>query len=146
MTTSTLDREVLERLQTLSIRYTSGRQSVVATLSTAEGPLSAGELHDAVDRSLPLSSIYRSLTVLEEAGVVAPHHGAKGITRFELAEWLRGHHHHLVCIDCGAVEDVELSDQHEKEVDRVVKETSDNVQFFPLTHALEIEGRCTRCA
>lgn len=146
MTNTSLDREVEQRLGTEGVRYTKGRRRVITTLAGADGPLSASELHEKIDRALPLSSIYRSLTVLEEAGVLAPHHGTKGLTRYELAEWLKGHHHHLVCIECGTVEDVDVTDRHESRVDEVVNEISSKASFTPFNHALEIEGRCSRCA
>lgn len=146
MTTGPLDREVGKRLDEHDVRYTRGRRVVVATLAGAEGPLSAAEIHTRMEGDLPLSSLYRSLTVLEQADVLAPHNGTKGITRYELAEWLRGHHHHLVCIDCGAVEDVEVADSHENDVDRIVNDISRAASFTPVSHALEIEGRCARCA
>lgn len=146
MSTRSLDKEVEKRLSEHSIRYTSGRQTVVAAMTGADGPLSAAEIHEDIGGALPLSSIYRSLTVLEEAGVLAPHHGTKGLTRYELAEWLKGHHHHLVCIDCGSVEDVAVTEDHERRVDEVVDEISAAAGFTPLNHALEIEGRCARCA
>lgn len=146
MASTSLDREVENRLVDHDIRYTRGRRTVVSILATSDGPLSASELHERTDGSLPLSSIYRSLTVLEEAGVLAPHHGAKGLTRYELAEWLKGHHHHLVCIECGSVEDVEVSEGHESKVDQVVNDISSAASFIPFNHALEIEGRCARCA
>lgn len=146
MTTTSLDREIEKRLSDHDMRYTSGRRMVVSTLATSDGPLSASELHDHAAGELPLSSIYRSLTVLEDAGVLAPHHGARGLTRYELAEWLQGHHHHLVCIECGSVEDVEVGQGHESKVDQVVNEISSAASFLPLNHALEIEGRCARCA
>lgn len=117
----------------------------MTTLAGADGPLSASELEREIG-TLPLSSIYRSLSVLENAGVLAPHHGAKGLTRYELAEWLRGHHHHLICIVCGTVDDVEVSEPHERDVERIVKEISADMTFSPVSHALEIEGRCWRCA
>ncbi|NNC75980.1 MAG: transcriptional repressor, partial [Acidimicrobiia bacterium] len=94
---------------------------------------------------LPLSSIYRSLSVLEDAGVLSPHHGTRGLTRYELAEWLRGHHHHLVCVGCGAVEDVSVTDRHEAQVHQIVEEISAAASFVPIGHALEIEGRCVQC-
>ena len=145
MSTS-FDREVENRLTQHQVRYTGGREAVVRALAGSDGPLSASELYAETGGDLPLSSIYRSLTVLEEAGVLAPHHGAKGLTRYELAEWLKGHHHHLVCIDCGAVEDVAVADHHETQVDEVVSAISSKASFTPLNHALEIEGRCARCA
>lgn len=146
VTTTSLDREVEKRLSDHDVRYTRGRRTVVAALAGSDGPLSAAELQGQIDESLPLSSIYRSLAVLEESGVLAPHHGARGLTRYELAEWLKGHHHHLVCIDCGAVEDVTVTDRHEDQVDSVVNEISSKASFTPFNHALEIEGRCSRCA
>jgi Fur family ferric uptake transcriptional regulator len=141
-----LDREVEKRLDNHQVRYTGGRQAVVRALSGSEGPLSAAELQKRTGGDLPLSSIYRSLSVLEEAGILSPHHGTKGLTRYELAEWLKGHHHHLVCLDCGAVEDVAVPDHHESQVDEVVSAISSNASFTPFNHALEIEGRCARCA
>ena len=146
MTTTGVHNEIENRLVTNDIRYTRGRRAVVSALTSSGGPLSAAELHEAIGTSVPLSSIYRSLAVLEDAGVLTPHHGAKGLTRYELAEWLHGHHHHLVCLECGAVEDVAVDDAHESRVDAVVNEISSRAAFKPLNHALEIEGHCARCA
>ena len=145
MPNTTLDREVERRLSDSDIRYTRGRHQVVSALASAEGPLSAAEIYDAVDGALPLSSIYRSLTVLEEAGVLAPHHGSKGLTRYELAEWLKGHHHHLICVECGSVEDISVTREQETDVERLVAEISGPAAFAPLNHVLEIEGRCRKC-
>jgi len=145
MPSTTLDREVERRLSENDIRYTKGRHQVVAALAGADGPLSAAELSDVFEGLLPLSSIYRSLTVLEQAGVLSPHHGSKGLTRYELAEWLKGHHHHLICTECGSVEDISVTQEQEIEVERLVTEISKPASFTPLNHLLEIEGRCRRC-
>ena len=145
MPTTPLEREVEARLNAHDVRYTRGRKAVVAALAGADGPLSAAELQVAIGDAVPLSSIYRTLAVLEESEVLAPHHGTKGITRYELAEWLRGHHHHLICLDCGSVEDVDVTDRHEQQVEKVVAAISESAEFMPLNHALEIEGRCAQC-
>lgn len=145
MRNQTLDREVERRLSENDVRYTKGRHRVVGALAGADGPLSAAELYEAVGRALPLSSIYRSLTVLEEVGVLSPHNSSKGITRYELAEWLKGHHHHLICIECGSVEDISVTPEQEVDVERLVEEISAPASFVPLNHVLEIEGRCQRC-
>jgi Fe2+ or Zn2+ uptake regulation protein len=53
-----------------------------------------------------VSSIYRNLVVLEQAGAVTRYPGAGGgHARYELSEELVGHHHHLVCSRCGRIED-----------------------------------------
>lgn len=146
MTKSTLDRQIELRLRDQDVRFTKGRRAVVAALAGASGPMSAAELSQELAPDVPLSSIYRTLTVLDEAGVVTHHLGAKGLTRFELAEWLTGHHHHLVCVDCGSVSDVDIPDAKEKSVRSLVSEIAALASFQATDHALEIEGRCSRCA
>lgn len=146
MIKSTLDRQIEMRLREHDIRFTTGRRAIVEALAGAPGPMSAGELSEALAPNAPLSSIYRTLTVLEEAGVVTHHLGAKGLTRFELAEWLTGHHHHLVCIDCGSVSDVDIPAAKEERVRDLVSEIAAVAAFDAIDHALEIEGRCSQCA
>lgn len=94
---------------------------------------------------MPLSSLYRSLTVLEECGVVVPHHGQRGVTRYELAEWLSGHHHHLVCVECGRVDDVALPATAEREMETIAASVGRTADFVAVGHTLEIEGRCGGC-
>ncbi len=146
MQATRLEREIQSRLSEYEIRFTQGRKAVVAALAASEGPRSAAEIHDTIDGRVPLSSLYRSLSVLEEAGVLEPHHGTKGITRYELAEWLTGHHHHLVCVDCGSVDDVHLSSAAEAELERLVSTITAEADFRGTGHALEIDGRCGRCS
>ncbi|HJR91031.1 MAG TPA: Fur family transcriptional regulator [Acidimicrobiia bacterium] len=145
MATSGLDRQVEHRLRERQVRYTRGRRAVISALAAADGPRSAADLHGEIRADVPLSSLYRSLTVLEEAGVLAPHYSIKGITRYELAEWLAGHHHHLVCLNCGSVEDIEISDRLEASLRDIVAGIGAEISFDPSNHALEIEGRCARC-
>lgn len=146
MTKSTLDRQVEVHLLDHDVRYTKGRKAVVDALARAAGPMSAAELTEVVGAAVPLSSLYRTLAVLEDADVVAHHLGAKGLTRYELAEWLTGHHHHLVCIECGQVSDVEIPPSQERSVRDLVAQIASRAAFQPSDHALEIEGRCARCA
>jgi Fe2+ or Zn2+ uptake regulation protein len=142
--TTNLNRQIETRLKEADARFTSGRRRVVAALTSADGPVTAADLQANIG-DLPLSSLYRSLSVLEDAGVVSPHFGQKGVTRYELAEWLQGHHHHLVCVECGAVDDVSLTPNQERVVHRVIEEISQESGFNPASHTLEIEGRCARC-
>lgn len=146
MTTPTLDRQVERRLAEADIRYTRGRRIVIKALAEADGPRSAAELSEVIGQSMPVSSLYRSLAVLEEAGVLAPHFSSPGLTRYELAEWLTGHHHHLVCIDCGQVQDLPANSAVEHRLQEIVADVARDASFAEVNHALEIEGRCARCA
>lgn len=138
-----LHEAVRRHLAERHIRYTTGRQSVVTALVKVDGPESAAELHDRM--RVPLSSLYRNLTVLDEAGVLERHHDADGLARYELAEWLGGHHHHLVCIDCGTVEDVDLSDEAEAMLDELARRAALRSGYRATGHNLEIEGVCPSC-
>lgn len=137
------ERQAAEQLATHEVRFTPGRRAVFRLLAKADGPLSASEIDEELD-DVPLSSIYRTLTVLEEVGLIAPHH-ARGITRYEVAEGIAGHHHHLVCGVCGVVEDVVLPLRLEASLEGVVDTVADAAGFAHDGHSLEIEGRCARC-
>lgn len=140
------DELVMQHLADAGVRYSTGRRAVIRVLSSADGPRSAAELHDELGPAVPLSSLYRSLAVLTKTTVISPHHGANGVTRYELAEWLTGHHHHLVCISCGAVDDITPPPELEADLESVVALLTAHGQFSPRGHALEIEGVCSVCA
>lgn len=144
-TVSHMHRQIEERLAEHDVRYTRGRRAVVDALDEANGPRSASELAHELP-SVPLSSLYRTLAVLEEADVLVPHLSTKEVARYELAEWLAGHHHHLVCVECGRVEDVDVPERFEEQVHELVGAISAGASFTATNHALEIEGRCARCS
>jgi Fur family ferric uptake transcriptional regulator len=146
MPTSNLDRRVATRLAERDVRYTAGRRAVVTALSEVDGPRSAAELREIIGEAVPMSSLYRSLAVLEDAGVVSPHYSVKNLARYELAEWLAGHHHHLVCISCGTIDDIVIPSTLERRVEEIVSEIGGLSSFSATNHALEVEGRCARCA
>ncbi len=128
------------------MRYTTGRRRVVNALAAVDGPRSAADLHTQLADDVPLSSLYRSLAVLEEAGVVARHYSADATTRYELAEWLAGHHHHMLCLRCGTVDDITIAGPLERELETLVARIAAEAGFDPVNHALDIEGRCANCA
>lgn len=146
MTQSALDRQVEQRLNESDVRYTRGRRAVVQAMAQIDGPKSAAELGEIVGSSVPLSSLYRTLAVLEEAGILSPHYSLPGVTRYELAEWLTEHHHHLLCIDCGQVEDLPADETTEQQLRALVSTVAKTASFTETNHALEIEGQCAKCA
>ena len=146
MVSPQIEQQIVSRLAASNIRYTRGRRQVIQALDKADGPRSASDIHEELDQAVPLSSLYRSLSVLTGAGVLAPHHGSGGATRYELAEWLVGHHHHLVCDICGSIDDIELSYDSEAVLHSLVSAATHVRAFVATGHALEIGGLCTSCA
>lgn len=119
---------------------------VVETIRDAPGPLTAAELADRIGPSVPVSSLYRTLAVLEDAGVVARHPGADGTSRYEPAEWIAGHHHHVVCVSCGEMRDVELDPDDEAVLRVAASRVAERAGYRSRGHGLEIEGICASCA
>lgn len=140
-----LEQAVQQRLSSEGIRLTRGRRATLQAIADAEGPRTATEIQGDLAETIPLSSLYRSLSVLAAAGVVEAQHDAEGIMRFELAEWLAGHHHHLVCISCGSAVDVVPNAAQERAIERLIGQLAAASGFAVTGHRLEIEGRCVSC-
>lgn len=139
------DRTIRDRLAERGARFTAGRRAVVEELEQAPGPLTAADLGEVLRGRVPVSSLYRTLTVLDDAGVVETHHGPGGVTRYELAEWLSGHHHHVRCERCGAMEDVLLSEAQERALDSVAHSFDLPEGFRATGHSVDVHGICGRC-
>lgn len=146
ITTVELEERVRSRLDEVDVRYTAGRARVVRLIEAAGGPRSAAELHAIVRPDVPLSSLYRTLTVLSDAAVVDKSHGPDGSALYELAEWLRGHHHHLVCLECGSVEDVDVGSDDERLLGALADRVARSQGFVAKGHRIDVEGVCRKCA
>ena len=131
------------RLGKADYRYTSSRQSLVGILAEAGQPLSMPEILAAA--RLPQSSAYRNLTVLENVGVVRRIVTHDNFYRYELAEDLTGHHHHLVCENCGLVEDFTLSQDFEARLDTTLAKTAAQRGMEVVGHRLDVYGLCHDC-
>jgi Fe2+ or Zn2+ uptake regulation protein len=141
---SALHELVEVHLRRIDQRYTPGRQSVVELLATAARPLSISEIASAVP-DVPRSSAYRHLADLQRAGVVRRIAANDEFARFELAEDLTHHHHHLLCSLCGKVIDVTPSAAFEHTVTSMVEELTTQQGFAATSHALDVIGHCATC-
>ncbi|SRR5258708_1698331 len=138
-----IHRTIDGRLDKADYRYTSNRKSLVAILAEAGQPMSMPEILAAA--GLPQSSAYRNLTVLEDAGVVRRIVTNDDFCRYELAEDLTGHHHHLVCENCGLVEDFTLSKSLETALDSALSKTAGRRGLNIGGHRLDVYGLCQSC-
>jgi Fur family transcriptional regulator, ferric uptake regulator len=142
--TPDVDEIVAARLRPLGQRLTPRRRSLLKILDSARHPLT---IHEILERGkgLAMSSAYRNLTVLEQAGVVHRVITREEFARYELAEELTEHHHHLVCSSCGLVRDL----PSDINVERLMKAAGARAQeagFTPVTHRLDIVGLCEQCS
>ncbi|HZS14504.1 MAG TPA: Fur family transcriptional regulator [Candidatus Dormibacteraeota bacterium] len=135
---------VAAALAAQGVRYTSHRRTLVTALRDAGQPLTIPQLVAAAS-TVPQSSVYRNLAIFEAAGVVHRMPGPDDFGRYELAEHLMGHHHHLVCSRCGVVEDVVLPPAVEQELDRALERVARTRGFALNSHRLDLVGDCTNC-
>jgi Fe2+ or Zn2+ uptake regulation protein len=133
------------RLGAINQRYSPRRRSLVEALMRAPHPLVATDIV-ATDDDLPQSTVYRNLAVLESAGVVVKVLTNGDRAAFELAEDLKGHHHHLVCLDCGTVLDVDIPAEVEHSLDTGMRTVAERTGFTVLGHRLDLVGRCRDCS
>lgn len=132
------------RLRRDGQRYTGNRRWLVEVLVAADRPLTIPEVL-ARDSRLTQSSTYRNLAVLERAAVVHRVVGSDEYARYELAEDLTEHHHHLICSACGAVADFTVSHQLERSLARALDRIATKSGFRTQRHRLDLVGVCAEC-
>ncbi len=121
---ATLPRlKILEIFQSSSVRHLSA-EDVYKTLLT-----------DNLD--VGLATVYRVLTQFEQAGILSRNHFESGKAVFELDQG--NHHDHLVCLDCGRVEEF-FDEEIERRQHRIAEERG----FKLSEHALALYGNCTK--
>lgn len=132
--------EAIDALRSRGIRLTPQREAVVRAVFSAKGHVTAEEVHTSVRRrmrAVNLTTVYRTLQLLEDLGFVD--HGHLG---HEAATWTPAGpgHHHLVCSECGAVEElpVVILEPFSSQVMHATGFTLD-VAHFALT------GTCREC-
>jgi Fur family transcriptional regulator, ferric uptake regulator len=132
------------RLRRIDQRYTAGRRAIVNLLVSVGHPVTIGDIAERLPR-LPRSSAYRHLVDLQAAGVVRRVAANDEFARFELAEDLTEHHHHLLCVSCGRVTDVTPSANFERAIIRQLDDLAEAEGFQPQSHRVDVLGVCASC-
>jgi Fe2+ or Zn2+ uptake regulation protein len=139
-----LHDEVALRLARCQQRYTRARRELVDALATAGRPLTIPEVL-GLNRGLTQSSAYRNITLLIQARAVRRVDGVDDHARFELAEDLSGHHHHVVCESCGKVADVHASPRLERALAEAARAVAEEGDFAVVDHRFDLFGVCADC-
>jgi Fe2+ or Zn2+ uptake regulation protein len=133
-------------LSSRQIRLTRPRRAILDVLSESARPLSAAEIHARlVDRSVNLVSVYRTLHLLLDLGFLRMADASRGTQRFELAELFAGHHHHLICRECGNIEDLEGCLLEQEALDALSRGVRRSRRFRVTDHDLRLLGVCGPC-
>lgn len=110
--------QLVQTLKERGHRLTPQRQLILEAIEAAEGHVSAETVHARVAAQFPqvnISTVYRTLELLQNLGLVTHTHFDDGIALYHLAE--DSHHQHMVCRQCGSEREIDVRelgplDQH----------------------------------
>src|SRR4051812_20445061 len=134
--------EVPARLRASGLRWTPQRRTLVEVLAGTTGHVTGAELVERcreLDPSTIPSTVYRTLDVLEDLGIVAHAHGVDGREEFHVLP--AADHGHLYCTNCHGAWEIEAAEA-QPFVDAMARSRGFGVQ---LSH-LSISGLCSDCA
>lgn len=132
---------VRDRLRARGQRWTPQRRILIEVLSQTDGHVTGAELVErcrAVDPATIPSTVYRTLDVLEELGLVSHSHGADGREEYHVLP--DGEHGHLHCVSCDSTWEISAA-----EAEVLVQALARTRAFDVDVSHLSIAGRCERC-
>lgn len=134
--------DVLSQLRAEGFRVTAAREALVELFMSDMTPYSVPEIIEALERkgiSVNKTTVYRELDFLTERGIIKEVRLDTDRAYYEFG--LGSHHHHVKCIQCKDIVDVELQLQVEAEQKRIGKQHG----FTILDHSIEFFGICSSC-
>lgn len=133
-----------ELLSKNGYKVTSQRELIFETLLNSTGShLSPEELHEIVnkkDKDIGIATVYRTLLLFEELGLVYKDDFDDNRARYELSRGDEHHHHHLICNSCGDIIEV----KHDL-LDDIEDYIEENYKFDIFDHDLKFYGLCSDC-
>ncbi len=134
--------DIVSKLSELGYRLTPQRMMIVSAIENSDDHISAEEIYAQVVAKYPnvnISTVYRTLELLKHLGLVTETDFGGGRVRYHPAG--KGHHHHLVCQECGAIIDLDESVLSSVK-DVLLREYG----FVADLRHLAILGRCVKCS
>lgn len=138
------------RFQGHVCRWTMPREAILNLLSRTSKHLSAKEIYATLHRMYPgigLTTVYRTLDLLYRMGIIHKMDIGDGQSRYEFRSGkTKGHHHHLICTNCGKI--IDYSDFIDEELDlvkKVEKNLAQKYNFLVQDHNIEFYGLCEKC-
>jgi Fur family ferric uptake transcriptional regulator len=130
-----------EHLTQNGLRLTGQRRAILDFFLQSDRHLSQDEIYTALrGKGIGRATVFRTLKTLQECGLVSPVVGRDGTPRFEI-NLERPHHDHLICIQCGRIQEVRWP-----ELEKIQEETCRRAGFSPQWHRHEIFGLCRECS
>ncbi|MCA9328405.1 transcriptional repressor [Candidatus Saccharibacteria bacterium] len=135
-----IDQKFKETLKRAGYKLTAERAEIFRLISKSHTPLSPVELSKLTEGRMAESTVYRNIDILEEIGTISRvYTGWK--FRLELSDLFRGHHHHMLCQNCGGIINFEETPAFLRELEKISKDNG----FSLSSHVLELAGLCKNC-
>jgi Fur family ferric uptake transcriptional regulator len=122
-------------------KATSSRIAILALFKKHKNPMSAQEIVDALPVDIDQATVYRTIRSFEKKGILRQIDLRHNHAHYELVDSID--HHHIICLQCGRIEDVE-----HQSVATMEKAILQNAKHFSeiRQHTLEFYGICKACA
>jgi len=133
---------IVDKLSELGYRLTPQRVMILSAIENSDNHISAEEIYAQIVAKFPqvnISTVYRTLELLKQLGLVTETDLGGGRVRYHPAD--KGHHHHLVCQECGAIIDLD-----ESMISSLKGALLREYQFIADLRHLAIFGRCVNCS
>ena len=135
-------REIAARLSEQGYRLTPQRLMILSAIENSDNHISAEEIYAQIIARYPnvnISTVYRTMELLKRLGLVTETDLGEGRVRYHPTD--KGHHHHLVCRECGAT--IDLDDSLLAPLKSALLR---EYKFVADLRHLAIFGRCTNCS
>jgi Fur family ferric uptake transcriptional regulator len=137
VTTQTPAQGLANELRDQGFKITSPRFQVIEHVASREDNFTAAAL--AVELApVGRATVYRTIKLLLDGGFICRIVLGDGSVCYRLSD--KAHHHHLVCVSCGATEDIRLAD-----VESVMTHVRDATNYDVVGHRIEVYGVCPEC-
>ncbi|MCC6178770.1 MAG: transcriptional repressor [Chloroflexi bacterium] len=134
--------QMIQALKERGHRLTPQRQLIVEAIESSEGHVSAESVHAKVAAQFPqvnISTVYRTLELLQDLGLVTHTHFDDGIAQYHLAS--DAGHQHLICRRCGYEREIDV-----RELDQLDRHLRERYGFQADLAHFAIVGTCARCS
>ncbi len=131
-----MSETIEEKCIAKGVKLTDQRKVIAKVMSESEDHPDVDELYKRVskiDAKISIATIYRTVKLFEESGILAKHDFKGGKARYE--ELSEGHHDHLIDIKTGEI--IEFVDD---EIEKLQKKVADKHGYALVDHKLELYG------
>ena len=131
-----MNSDIENKCKQKGVRLTDQRKLIAKVMSQSDNHPDVGELHKKVnnyDSKISIATVYRTVKLFEEAGIVAKHDFKGSKSRYE--QTTTEHHDHLIDINSG-----EITEFVNEEIEKLQQQVAEKLGYKLVDHRLELYG------